>query len=236
MSLGFVSLAAGFTDLLPVRSKRAISDGAKIIDRLRNRIDPKIDRLAWLTGMEIDGIPTRSWDPTLISEIEVDFRDDSDASHANMMLFSYYLGVGNVSKARIAVERLLKGEYAKSNFVRIEYAFLVALMDRDGSRALQILNTLTDESSRKTFNFWRARATACHASGDVFGTLAAIGEAKALIKPRTCEPDDDDYALFDRLEREATMALAESAAFSSPMSNAYQPSVASVRTGTSTAS
>jgi hypothetical protein len=199
--LSLNSLAIGVSNLIPFwTSKGNPSDGARLLQlALGQREIRGRDHLVWLYAQQIDGTKATEWDPNLVREVENFDGTAEEKTLRDVLLLSYYFSFGNVARAKAVTDRHALSTVPKSPNLMIEHAFLIALIDKRATEALRILGEIP-EQCRKTFQYWRAVATARSLSGDFAGAGEAVKQAEAFAAKNKSKPDEDDRALFSAIE------------------------------------
>ncbi len=206
-TFGLLSLVIAVINLVPIWGPRRLrSDGAHLIDILLGRVDRASERLAWLAAMNADGLRPRDWNAELVEQIEMDVQNGLAQDDACGFLLAYYLGINDVIRARAMVGRLAKT--SDSDGIKFDHAFLVAIVDRDGKTARAILDTVTPKARGKTYQYWRAFASACDVAGDMQGARAAVQSARRVAARAKAPLDEDDRDLLDAIEKRASLPVA----------------------------
>jgi hypothetical protein len=154
-----------------------------------------------LAAMCADGLSSRDWNPELVRQVEADVQSGFGCDATFGLLLAYYLGVGDVVRARAMVIRMRN----HSDGTRIAYAFLLAVVDRDGRAARALLDTVKSRAWRKTYQYWCALAAACDAAGDMPGARVAVESARQVAAKTRAPLDDDDRQLLDAIEQRASL-------------------------------
>jgi len=128
------------------------------------------------------------------------------------MVVSWYLTQSDVSAAKRVCERAVK-EYGLQKAIYADYAFLIALVDRDGDRALNVLKGVPP-SQQQSFQYFRAQALIFAVKGDHQTARAAVVKAKDAARKSKMRPDADDDAILTAIENDQplpTLQRAEAA-------------------------
>jgi hypothetical protein len=201
-----LSLVLAILNLVPIWGPRlARSDGAFFLDAIRRRQNPRRNRFTRLIAMQVDGVPPTEWDATLVEQVEIDAKEDPALEAACAPLYRRYLALGDLGRARAMLARIASSYRDAPAWVRIDEAFFLAHVDRDGATAQKILDKVRGVA-KWSYNYWRAVAVARDALGDHEGVLAAIGKARNVADLSKTLLDRDDLSLLNALQRKAEMA------------------------------
>ncbi len=201
IGLAGTSMIFAVASLVPVRlAHGGRNDGGLLIDALKHGEPPlRLQRHARLAGMIHDGVPAERWDESALRDLAED--PSADPDDVDPLLLDYALAVADLEGARRVLERYVGANPDRSVHYRCTYAFVIAMVDRDGTRAAEILDAVPEEAARKTFGFWRATAATAHLLGRRDETLAAIAEIRRIAPRLSARPDADDEAVFRAVER-----------------------------------
>jgi len=194
-AFGLSSLVFGIINLVPLRWESGRrSDGARLIDYLRGRERPLLAYARTrMSGLMIDRVPPRRWDPALPERI---LRDDRDANWLMVAALSFF-SAGHLSRA---LEAMRAAQAARPGADIIEpsaMAYLLAMVEHDLPAARQWLAKCGSED-RYDFGCWRARMVILALEGRRDDARAAAAQARlAAVNP---EPDEDDEALLAAIE------------------------------------
>ena len=195
-----LSLVVGLINLVPTwPHDRLRSDGAHFLDVLRGRHNPVLERLTWLVAMHVDGgVKATDLNRDLTAQIENDIRDGSIPAGALALLLTHYLTIGDLTHAHAIIKRIVITD--NSDAVKIDHAFIIAMVERNGPRALAVLDAIAPAARGKSYNYWRALAVAREAAGDLEGARAAAELARVVAGSTNAPLDDQDWALLDTLD------------------------------------
>lgn len=202
--LAIVSFIFGGCNLIPqTLASGNRTDGAKILDVFRGRSDQLINRAVWLYAYHVDGVDRQFWDAGLVDQIKADMATPGHEPQIEAVLLNSALMLGDVEAARSIMERLQSTALALSDDMRITYALLIAMVDKDAQRALGILGQVSNKKSLESFQYLRAAAVAYHLAGDSSRAIAAVREIR---KMRSLQEwlDADDARLLDEIEGTVT--------------------------------
>jgi len=196
MCLAGISMVFAVSNLIPLRGPGSYrNDGALLIDALKGEEQPLRDqRMARLVGRFFDGLPAALWDASAVNDLADD--PSVDQEDVDPLLISYALAVADLAGARRILERYLAARPDRPFEYRCLYAFAIAMIDRDGPRAAEILENAPGRAAKKSFGFWRAQAATLHVLGRRDKALAAIREARRVADRSGIRPDEDDEAVF----------------------------------------
>jgi hypothetical protein len=203
-TFSLVSLGMGVLNLLPIRGPgRLRLDGAIFLDFLRRRTDQPLETATKLSRSADTSNP-KNWDPVLVAQVEDDVAAGSAPHLAYDLLYFRYMALADVVRARVVLEQIARN-VGETDFVRIDRAFFIAYVDKDGSQARSILSSVK-RGARGHYNYWRALAVACDALQDKTGALTAVRSARVILDKARAKVDDDDRQLLDAIEGRANMA------------------------------
>jgi Zn-dependent protease len=196
MGLAGISMVFAVANLVPLRGPGSHrNDGALLIDALKREEPPlRAQNIARLIGSLFDGLPVAQWDASRLNELAEDPSIDREV--ADSLLLSYALTVADLDAVRQILERTLAENPDADPEDRCQYAFVIAMIDRDGPRAAEILDAVPREAVEESFTFWRAQAVTSHLLGTRDAALAAIAEARRVGERLGIWPDADDEAVF----------------------------------------
>ncbi len=206
-AFGLVSLMLAFGNLMPYWNLNGTrTDGAYLIDVARGRWGGREERALILVGLAFDGVPFKDWDTALVHRIDEETADGSGSAWIYVTIKGYYLATADVDRALALVERLVSGLDRVSDDLKIDLAFLVALVRRQGARSLELLESV-DSIRSNDYGYWRAYVTALDAEGQSAAVIEAIKQARLVAEKTSARLDDDDWNLLDSLEQRAKAAL-----------------------------
>lgn len=207
--LAALSLITGVANLIPFRgpgSRR--SDGAQLLDLARKTHRLTVTRDLWqLYGQSLDGVKPVDWDIGLVRDVEALSGTPEEDAFRDQLLLNYYLSYGDLSRCRALAERHALSAGAKSHTMMVEYAFLIALLDKNGEKAKAALDELPRRVQGESFQYWRAFAVASYVSGDNVGAREAVAKARAFAKKGKSNPDQDDLALMSAIEQDQPLPV-----------------------------
>lgn len=180
----------------------ARTDGAHLLDMLLRRRDPALERAGWLSGREIDGVRTAELDPSLLRELEADISSGKAPEISYRFFYNHFLARSDVRRCLEILDLFVSRPEELSDWVRIERAFLIALLHKEGDEALQLLAAVSP-AARSNYGYWRALAVARHAAEDRQGAIDAARHGREVVKNSRAELNDDDLALLAAIERGA---------------------------------
>jgi len=199
--LAINSLAFGIGNLVPMWGKGWRSDGAAILGyAFRKHTQPQNWHLSLLLSLARFGVRPAYWGARLIREIEKFEGTEEQNLLRDHLLLDHYYALGDVGKARLVIERVIRLPGQKSSSVLIAYAFLLAFADGNGLEAQKALGEVPQEY-RNSFQYWRAMAVARYVSGDVEGAREAVKNALASVRREKGRPDRDDRALVTAIKK-----------------------------------
>jgi hypothetical protein len=187
------SFIIGIANLVPMWGKGWRSDGAKALTLLRE--GPKIPpnwHLVLLYMLARVAVRPAYWGARLIRKVEDYEGTPQENVLRDRLLSRHYFAIGDVGRARVAAERIMKSSVTKSVDEPIAYAFLLAIVDGNAAEAKRILDEVP-ENVRSSFEYCRAQAIVCYLLGDFNGALKAV----RMIR----RGDRDDRALFRAIRR-----------------------------------
>lgn len=198
---GEMSLIYAVANLIPTwRPGHWQNDGARVIGALLGKELTSHEKATTrLYGMFFDGTPVDEWDQTALRELASG--PQSEGEEIEPLLFHYAFTSGDLAAAKLILERLFEGKAEAPLDLRCNYAFILAVMDHDARRACEILDELSGEDAQTLFSYWRARSAAEHLSNRRELALKAIHKARALFESLAVQPDEDDEAIFQAIER-----------------------------------
>jgi hypothetical protein len=204
-SFGVVSLVVGLVNVVPTWGPNTLrSDGAHLLDSFRGRYNPMLERLTWLYVMRLEGVKAPDIERQIVEQIEADIRD-GNLGNSGYLLLTYYVTMGDLTRAHAIIERIVVTDV--SDELRIDHAFLVAMVERNGDRARKILDAVKRSARGRSYAYWRAMAVALYMAGDKEAARAAVDSAK-IVAARTNAPlDDQDRELLDTVERGETIRI-----------------------------
>jgi hypothetical protein len=187
------SLVIGVANLLPMWGKGWHSDGAAVLSLLRKgrNVGPTW-HLALLLSLLRFGVRPAYWGARLIRKVEDYEGTPQQNVLRDRLLCRHYFAIGDVGRARVAAERIMKSPATKSVGELIEYAFLLAIVDGNAAEAKRILDEVP-ENARGSFEYCRAQAIVSYLLGDIDGALKTV----RMIR----RGDSDDRALFRAIRR-----------------------------------
>lgn len=208
-ALACVSLIFAVTNLVPF-SRPGVwkSDGAAVIALLKGEEptlrDQKVSRLF---GMVFDRVPVEEWDVSALNEL-IDGPPD-ERWKFDPLLISYAFGMADLATARLLLKRYMAANPDSPLEYRCMYAFAIAMIDRDGLHAAEILEKLPRKPAEKSFSFWRARAVTAHLLERRDEALAAIRNARRVAGTSGAAPDADDEMVFQAIAQGADLPRLE---------------------------
>jgi len=194
------SVLAGISNLIPYWGDGWRSDGASFFDLLFKKREVRQNRyLSMLYSLAVYGAKPLYWGTALVRKVEEFSGTPAENMIRDRLLFDYYYSLGDVARARLVIERVLKASDAKPANALIEYAFLLALMDGNAAEAKTILDDIPAQY-RNGFAFWRAMAISLHMLGDASGARDAV--KKAIVRRgRLRRLDQDDRGWIDAIKK-----------------------------------
>jgi hypothetical protein len=195
------SAALGIANLIPIWGEGWRSDGATIFGlALRRYIPPQNWHLILLLSLARLGVRPAYWGARLIHEIENFEGTEEQNLLRDHLLLDHYYALGDVGKARLIIERVIRLPGQKSPAALIAYAFLLAIVDGNGIEAQKALDEVPTER-RTSFAYWRAMAITRYVLGDVQGAREAFKNAVASARREKGRPDRDDRALVIAIKK-----------------------------------
>jgi hypothetical protein len=196
LCFGMSSFVYGLLNLIPVRwSSGRRSDGARLIDYLFRRKRPQLAYArARMSGLGIDGVPQRRWDPALAERV---LSDDHDPDWL-LSAAASFLAAGRLAKALAAVRAV---QAAKPGFevpLPALVAFLIAMVDRDTAEARRWLAKCSG-AEQNDFAYWRAHVVILAIEGRWDDARGAVAKARAVMA--TSLTDEDDKRLLAAIEQ-----------------------------------
>ena len=205
MAFACASFIFGIANLVPF-SRPGVwkSDGASVIAILKGE-EPTLreQMIAELSGMMIDGVPEEDWDVSALNELAA--APPGEREKSDPLLISFAFGMADLAAAKMLLERHLAANPDGSPDHRCMYAFAIAMVDRDGHRAAEILGNLPRKAAEKTFSFWRAQAVTAHLLERRDEALAALRKARQVAGKIGATPDEDDDLVFQAIETGADL-------------------------------
>ena len=200
LGLAAISMVFAVANLVPLRGPgRNRNDGALLIDALKREEPPLCDQnIARLAGMINDGVSAAEWDVSALNDLADDPTVNRD--EVDPLLISYALAVADLAALKSILERSLEAKpEAPAEYICL-YAFAIAMIDRDGPRAAEILEKVPAKLAKKSFCYWRAQAATAHLLDRRDEALAAISNARRVVGKLGARPDEDDEAVFRAIE------------------------------------
>lgn len=201
LGIGEIFLIVGFANLIPtggvVFHK---SDGAQLIDAIRGiRPTPYQQQAARLIGLVYDGVPAREW---AISDLDLLIRsDEGEDDSLQLILLSYAFAMADLKAVRSILEPLYQKAPNGLPEYRCTYAFVLAMTGADMTVAAEILDTLPKSVDRKSFDYFRARAVVDYMLLKPEEAMRAVTSALQAAARNGQDPDDDDKAVFEAIEK-----------------------------------
>jgi len=197
-ALGLVSLTLGVGNFLPFWGHgQSASDGARLLSIFfGGSLAGERPVGNWLAGQIADG--KSNWPSSLQERFERE--PPGDAAVDTYIRASFLLRGGDLG----GLVRLLDGSQLMQEGRLLEltadYAFAVALTERDAARASAILARVP-ESMRSAFNYARAQIVLAALNGDYAAAGALVASMRKTAAAIGARPDQDDEALFAAVER-----------------------------------
>jgi hypothetical protein len=207
--LAALSLISSIANLIPSRGLGAgPSDGAVLLDLVRKTHPLLVTQDLWaLHEQSLGGVKPVGWDIGLVKRVEAFEGSPQENLLRDQLLLNFYLSYGDLSRCRMLAERHALSAGTKSPIMMVEYAFLIALLDKDGEKAKVTLDELPGRMKGESFQYWRAFAVASYVSGDNVEAREAVAKALAFAKKGKLNPDQDDLAIMSAIEQDLQLPV-----------------------------
>lgn len=205
--LAVCSTAMGIANLVPSwRGDGTGNDGAQLIDLFtdRNR-DEVTQKLSRLYGDYLDGADLSASDAEFAMGTEFENGDPRYKVFRELLLANYYLTSGQLEKLKPLLQKF---DFEAHPELNVTYAFVLAMVDRDGKAAAKILDNVPPGSQRAAFSYLRAKAVIAALNGQQDEAMEAVRQARSL-GGRILMGDAQDRALFEGIERGVVLTHGE---------------------------